>query len=149
MLLYNRESVYSTYFYSYALKPLWCGQEKGESIQLSAAGDFHQIEQPSKLENWRDNNECPTAPGSLKDDFLQPLSDHQSILISVSSRCLRKGSVCEHPHLMRIKYYGSKDKPLGNFLKDSLFNVVSYNVHFFWVCFWMLLLYHKILSELG
>jgi len=108
-----------------ALKLLWCGQEKVESIQLSSAGDFQQLEQPSKLENTREVNESSTAPGSLKDDFLPPLSDHQSILISVSSRCLRKKSVCEQPHLMRIKYYGRKDKPLGKFLKDSLFNVVS------------------------
>ncbi|KAG0587219.1 hypothetical protein KC19_2G149200 [Ceratodon purpureus] len=101
---------------------LW---EKGYNPILSPAGDVYQLEQPSKLENAKDINERSTVQGTLKDDFLPPLSDHQSILVSLSSRCLRKGSVCERPHLKRIKYYGSSDKPLGMFLKDSLFNVSS------------------------
>lgn len=93
-------------------------------MQLSSVGDLHQLEQLSKQENM-DFNEGSTAQGTvMKDDFASPLSDHQSILVSLSSRCLRKGSVCERPHLKRIKYYGSSDKPLGKFLKDSLFNVV-------------------------
>jgi hypothetical protein len=57
-----------------------------------------------------------------KDDFPPSPSDHQSILVSLSSQCLS----CERPRLKRIKYYGPSDKPLGKFLKDSLFNAVSY-----------------------
>ncbi|CAK9869380.1 unnamed protein product [Sphagnum jensenii] len=53
-----------------------------------------------------------------KDDFPPSPSDHQSILVSLSSQCLS----CERPRLKRIKYYGPSDKPLGKFLKDSLFN---------------------------
>ncbi|XP_024401237.1 1-phosphatidylinositol-3-phosphate 5-kinase FAB1A isoform X2 [Physcomitrium patens] len=99
--------------------------KEGSSMQLSSVGDLHQLEQLSKQENM-DFNEGSTAQGTvMKDDFASPLSDHQSILVSLSSRCLRKGSVCERPHLKRIKYYGSSDKPLGKFLKDSLFNVTS------------------------
>lgn len=79
----------------------------------------------SKFENTSDSYESSVASRGLKDDLLPPLSNHQRILISVSSRCSRKGIVCEQPHFMRIKFYGSKDKPLGKFLKDSLFNVVS------------------------
>ncbi|XP_020268970.1 1-phosphatidylinositol-3-phosphate 5-kinase FAB1B-like isoform X2 [Asparagus officinalis] len=49
-------------------------------------------------------------------------SDHQSILVSLSSRCIWKGTVCERAHLFRIKYYGNFDKPLGRFLRDNLFD---------------------------
>ncbi|XP_023635482.1 1-phosphatidylinositol-3-phosphate 5-kinase FAB1A isoform X2 [Capsella rubella] len=59
---------------------------------------------------------------SSKGDFLPSASDHQSILVSLSTRCVWKGSVCERAHLLRIKYYGSFDKPLGRFLRDNLFD---------------------------
>ncbi|XP_054782980.1 1-phosphatidylinositol-3-phosphate 5-kinase FAB1B-like [Prosopis cineraria] len=61
-------------------------------------------------------------PLSLKEEFSTSLSDHQSILVSVSSRCVWKGTVCEKSHLFRIKYYGNFDKPLGRFLRDHLFD---------------------------
>ncbi|EPS61762.1 hypothetical protein M569_13032, partial [Genlisea aurea] len=51
-----------------------------------------------------------------------PSSDQQSILVSLSSRCVWKGTVCERPHFFRIKFYGSSDMPLGRFLRDHLFN---------------------------
>ncbi|KAL5208959.1 hypothetical protein ABZP36_004582 [Zizania latifolia] len=49
-------------------------------------------------------------------------SDHQSILVSLSIRCVWKGTICEPSHMLRIKYYGNFDKPLGRFLRDCLFN---------------------------
>ncbi|XP_027333448.1 1-phosphatidylinositol-3-phosphate 5-kinase FAB1A isoform X2 [Abrus precatorius] len=55
-----------------------------------------------------------------KEDFLPSTSDHQSILVFLSTRCVWKGTVCERSHLVRIKYYGSSDKPLGRFLRDQL-----------------------------
>ncbi|KAF7813970.1 1-phosphatidylinositol-3-phosphate 5-kinase FAB1B [Senna tora] len=61
-------------------------------------------------------------PMPLKEEFPSSLSDHQSILVSLSSRCVWKGTVCERSHLFRIKYYGSFDKPLGRFLRDHLFD---------------------------
>nr|GLL23278.1 1-phosphatidylinositol-3-phosphate 5-kinase FAB1B-like [Ipomoea trifida] len=61
-------------------------------------------------------------PGSSKEGFPPPSSDHQSILVSLSSRCVWKGTVCERSHLFRIKYYGNFDKPLGRFLRDHLFD---------------------------
>ncbi|KAG2728507.1 hypothetical protein I3843_01G204100 [Carya illinoinensis] len=71
----------------------------------------------------------PEAQGALKEDpvpvkeeFPPSPSDHQSILVSLSSRCIWKGTVCERSHLFRIKYYGSFDKPLGRFLQDHLFD---------------------------
>ncbi|XP_051135010.1 1-phosphatidylinositol-3-phosphate 5-kinase FAB1B-like isoform X2 [Andrographis paniculata] len=59
---------------------------------------------------------------ALKEEVLPSPSDHQSILVSLSSRCVWKGTVCERSHLFRIKYYGSFDKPLGRFLHDQLFD---------------------------
>ncbi|MQL93056.1 hypothetical protein Taro_025686 [Colocasia esculenta] len=57
----------------------------------------------------------------LKEEFPPSPSDHQSILVSLSTRCVWKGTVCERA-LFRIKYYGSFDKPLGRFLRDHLFD---------------------------
>jgi 1-phosphatidylinositol-3-phosphate 5-kinase len=51
-------------------------------------------------------------------------SDHQSILVSLSIRCVWKRSICERAHLLRIKYYGNADRPLGRFLRDTLFEQV-------------------------
>lgn len=62
--------------------------------------------------------------GSSKEEFPPTPSDHQSILVSLSSRCVWKGTVCERSHLFRIKYYGNFDKPLGRFLRDDLFDQV-------------------------
>ncbi|KAL0396947.1 UNVERIFIED_CONTAM: 1-phosphatidylinositol-3-phosphate 5-kinase FAB1B [Sesamum calycinum] len=59
---------------------------------------------------------------TLKEDFPPSPADHQSILVSLSSRCVWKGTVCERSHLFRIKYYGNFDKPLGRFLRDHLFD---------------------------
>ncbi|KAA8541583.1 hypothetical protein F0562_022735 [Nyssa sinensis] len=60
--------------------------------------------------------------GSSKEEFPPSPSDHQSILVSLSSRSVWKGTVCERSHLFRIKYYGNFDKPLGRFLRDHLFD---------------------------
>ncbi|ESQ48550.1 hypothetical protein EUTSA_v10019882mg [Eutrema salsugineum] len=68
------------------------------------------------------NSENPKEPQSQKEEFPPSPSDHQSILVSLSSRSVWKGTVCERSHLFRIKYYGSFDKPLGRFLRDHLFD---------------------------
>ncbi|CAN4115567.1 unnamed protein product [Withania somnifera] len=61
-------------------------------------------------------------PASSKEEFPPSPSDHQSILVSLSSRCIWKGTVCERSRLFRIKYYGNFDKPLGRFLRDNMFD---------------------------
>ncbi|XP_050383832.1 1-phosphatidylinositol-3-phosphate 5-kinase FAB1B isoform X2 [Argentina anserina] len=66
--------------------------------------------------------------GTLNEEFPPSPADHQSILVSLSSRCVWKGTVCERSHLFRIKYYGSFDKPLGRFLRDHLFDQ-TYQCH--------------------
>ncbi|KAL5755459.1 hypothetical protein ACOSQ2_020205 [Xanthoceras sorbifolium] len=70
----------------------------------------------------QESNNHPEEPGPSKEEFPPSPSDHQSILVSLSSRCVWKGTVCERSHLFRIKYYGSFDKPLGRFLRDHLFD---------------------------
>ncbi|KAF5962119.1 hypothetical protein HYC85_003328 [Camellia sinensis] len=60
--------------------------------------------------------------GSLREEFSPSPSDHQSILVSLTTRCVWKGTVCERAHLLCIKYYGTFDKPLGRFLRDHLFD---------------------------
>ncbi|KAL3511564.1 hypothetical protein ACH5RR_024281 [Cinchona calisaya] len=67
-------------------------------------------------------NQVFEEPVSSKEEFPPSPSDHQSILVSLSSRCVWKGTVCERSHLFRIKYYGNFDKPLGRFLRDHLFD---------------------------
>lgn len=81
--------------------------------------------------------------GSSKEEFPPSPSDHQSILVSLSTRCVWKGTVCERAHLFRIKYYGSFDKPLGRFLRDHLFDQV-----FVLFCFLFPLLSFIILLQL-
>lgn len=66
---------------------------------------------------------CGTPLGAFSKVAPSP-SEHQSILVSLSSRCLSKGTVCDRAHLVRIKYYGSTDMPLGHFLRNGLFNTV-------------------------
>ncbi|XP_075087237.1 1-phosphatidylinositol-3-phosphate 5-kinase FAB1B-like [Nicotiana tabacum] len=69
-----------------------------------------------------DGKHVHDEPASSKEEFPPSPSDHQSILVSLSSRCVWKGTVCERSHLFRIKYYGNFDKPLGRYLRDNLFD---------------------------
>ncbi|KAI9079791.1 hypothetical protein K1719_038201 [Acacia pycnantha] len=43
-----------------------------------------------------------------------------------TSHCVSKGMVCEHAKLLRIKFYGSDDKPLGRYLYENLFDQTSH-----------------------
>lgn len=72
-----------------------------------------------------DGKHVHDEPASSKEEFPPSPSDHQSILVSLSSRCVWKGTVCERSHLFRIKYYGNFDKPLGRYLRDNLFDQVN------------------------
>ncbi|XP_010259723.1 PREDICTED: putative 1-phosphatidylinositol-3-phosphate 5-kinase FAB1C [Nelumbo nucifera] len=58
-------------------------------------------------------------------EIFSAAENHQSILVSFSSRCVLKGTVCERSQLLRIKFYGNFDKPLGRFLRDDLFDQMS------------------------
>lgn len=60
--------------------------------------------------------------GFSKAGVMPSRSDYPSILVSLSRRCILKGTVCERNQITRIKYYGSFDMSLGRFLRDKLFN---------------------------
>lgn len=55
------------------------------------------------------------------------INNSHSMLVSMSSRCVPKGMVCEQAQLLRIKFYGSSDKPLGRYLSEDLFDEVKNN----------------------
>lgn len=59
-------------------------------------------------------------------EYFSAADAHQSILVSFSSHCVLKGTVCERSQLMRIKFYGCFDKPLGKYLRDDLFDQVIF-----------------------
>ncbi|XP_043694899.1 putative 1-phosphatidylinositol-3-phosphate 5-kinase FAB1C isoform X2 [Telopea speciosissima] len=59
-------------------------------------------------------------------EYFSAVDNHESILVSFSSCCVLKGKVCERSQLLRIKFYGSFDKPLGRFLRNDLFDQASF-----------------------
>ncbi|CAL0312145.1 unnamed protein product [Lupinus luteus] len=59
-------------------------------------------------------------------EYFSATDGHQSILVYFSSHCVSKGAICERTRLLRIKFYGSFDKPLGRYLSDDLFGDTSY-----------------------
>ncbi|XP_051144421.1 putative 1-phosphatidylinositol-3-phosphate 5-kinase FAB1C [Andrographis paniculata] len=46
--------------------------------------------------------------------------NNQNILVSFSCHRILNGDVCERSRLLRIKFYGSSDKPLGRYLRNLL-----------------------------
>lgn len=61
----------------------------------------------------------------ISSEYFSATETHQSILVSFSSHCVLKGTVCERSRLLRIKFYGCFDKPLGRYLRDDLFDQVT------------------------
>jgi 1-phosphatidylinositol-3-phosphate 5-kinase len=60
------------------------------------------------------------AKDKLSAGYLSGTDNNQSILVSLSSTCIPKSLACERSHLLRIKFYGSFDKPLGRYLREDL-----------------------------
>ena len=58
-------------------------------------------------------------------EYFSATETHQSILVSISCHCVLKGIVCERSRLLRIKFHGRFDKPLGRYLRDDLFDKVN------------------------
>ncbi|KAG0460976.1 hypothetical protein HPP92_020986 [Vanilla planifolia] len=52
-------------------------------------------------------------------------ANNQSIILSLSSTCVHKETVCKFPQLIRIKFYANGDKPLGRYLLEDLFDKTS------------------------
>ncbi|CAA0824501.1 Putative 1-phosphatidylinositol-3-phosphate 5-kinase FAB1C [Striga hermonthica] len=88
--------------------------ELGYRETLSEAYDVDREARPSSLDtgiNQKEDAECFSTNNA-----------HPSILVAFSSHCMAKGSVCERSRLVRIKFYGPSDKPLGRYLRDDLFD---------------------------
>lgn len=58
-------------------------------------------------------------------EYFSSADTKQSILVSFSSRSVLKRTVCERSRLLRIRFYGSFDMPLGRYLRDDLFDQAS------------------------
>ncbi|XP_052881581.1 putative 1-phosphatidylinositol-3-phosphate 5-kinase FAB1C isoform X7 [Gossypium arboreum] len=88
--------------------------EKRETVTEEERHNMHELEKSKKIIEDEASSGCFSATDT-----------HQSILVSFSSRCVLKGTVCERSRLFRIKFYGSFDKPLGRYLQDDLFDQAS------------------------
>ncbi|KAK6146796.1 hypothetical protein DH2020_020665 [Rehmannia glutinosa] len=84
------------------------GQMEGQSGEVSALA----------VADGADGVEASTAYYSANDN-------NDSILVSLSSHCILNGTVCERSRLLRVKFYGPSDKPLGRYLRDDLFDKSS------------------------
>ncbi|KAL0326909.1 UNVERIFIED_CONTAM: putative 1-phosphatidylinositol-3-phosphate 5-kinase FAB1C [Sesamum angustifolium] len=58
-------------------------------------------------------------------EYCSTNDNNESILVSFSSHCILNGTACERSRLLRVKFYGPSDKPLGRFLRDDLFDKSS------------------------
>lgn len=76
-------------------------------------GQFRKVNEQEKP-NTNAGNEIPREYFST--------ADNQSILVSLSTTSILKGTTCTPSQLLRIKFYGSFDKPLGRYLRDDLFD---------------------------
>ncbi|KAK9101643.1 hypothetical protein Scep_025073 [Stephania cephalantha] len=101
--------------------------EQGKQVSLDASSDYDAsvknqpvVTELSSIHHDGSNNQ--EELGSSKEEFPPSPSDHQSILVSLSTRCVWKGTVCERAHLLRIKYYVNFDMSLGSFLRYQLFD---------------------------
>ncbi|GJR01212.1 1-phosphatidylinositol-3-phosphate 5-kinase FAB1B-like protein [Tanacetum coccineum] len=97
------------------------------NVSMSEIADRATAEGLSlKLDARTGKDYATTTP---KEEFPPSPLNHQSILFSLSSQCVLKGTACERSHLFHINYYGNFDKPLGRFLQDNLFDQVTHADH--------------------
>ncbi|KAG8047616.1 hypothetical protein GUJ93_ZPchr0008g12981 [Zizania palustris] len=104
----NLESVVSDHLFAY-------NSESGNKIAAKPSV-------PLNVQISHDDDSSKDDSVVKKDEIPASPADNQSILVSLSSRCVWKETVCQRPNLLRIKYYGNFDKPLGRFLRDQLFD---------------------------
>lgn len=65
-----------------------------------------------------------TGDAEASSEYYSANDNSQSILVSFSSHCILNGSVCERSRLLRVRFYGPSDKPLGRYLREDLFDEV-------------------------
>ncbi|KAK7317860.1 hypothetical protein RJT34_02436 [Clitoria ternatea] len=107
-----------------------CNESEGGTI--FSTRDLLQSElQQTMVQEEREHGEIDdTTKDKINEDelsgeYFSATDGHQSILVYFSSHCVSKGTVCERTRLLRIKFYGSFDKPLGRYLRDDLFDQAS------------------------
>lgn len=61
--------------------------------------------------------------------------NNQSILVSFSCHNILNGTVCERSRLIRVKFYGPSDKPLGRYLRNLFDKVTLFPLYFLMVLF--------------
>ncbi|RZC61333.1 hypothetical protein C5167_023081 [Papaver somniferum] len=120
------------------LSPLSYDQQQWKERPFSVIPSEHQLsssaqEEGSTFENVLQSSEVTELASTadrvdwsdVSSEYFSTTDNNQSILVSLSSRCVLKGTVCEPPTLRRIRFYGSTDKPLGRYLRDDLFDKAS------------------------
>ncbi|WVZ64904.1 hypothetical protein U9M48_014353 [Paspalum notatum var. saurae] len=107
-----------------------------ESLESSISADIchngaltMKSNQPCHSDNCRSHPSLDDFQASDSDDkdrlsagYLSGAESSQSILVSLSRTCIPKSLACQRSHLLRIKFYGSFDKPLGRYLREDLFD---------------------------
>lgn len=87
-------------------------------VKDHAKGLNHLIEEEGNL---REGGMLEQLEENGNLNYFSAANSH-SILVSLSTSCVSKGTICESSKLMRINFYGSFDKPLGRYLCDDLFD---------------------------
>lgn len=140
MVDYSGENVVSDPYYNNLTSNLTLESDYLYQCNESEGDTMSRIRDPlhtNLLETTvREERECEIAD-STKDkinedefsgEYFSATDGNQSILVYFSSHCVSKASVCERTRLLRIKFYGSFDKPLGRYLHDDLFDQVSHAI---------------------
>ncbi|QCD82988.1 1-phosphatidylinositol-3-phosphate 5-kinase [Vigna unguiculata] len=132
---YRSESVLSDSYYNNFTSNLTvdsdyihpCNESDGDTI--FSTRDFSQsglletmVQEERECGEVADSTKDKTNEDELSGEYFSATDGHQSILVYFSSHCVSKGTVCERTRLLRIKFYGSFDKPLGRYLRDDLFD---------------------------
>ncbi|XP_075633057.1 putative 1-phosphatidylinositol-3-phosphate 5-kinase FAB1C [Castanea sativa] len=94
-----------------------------DSSALNQCEDFKSMAQDQMLAGEMNGSTRSERAdeNEVSSEYFSAAETHQSILVSFSSHCVLKGIVCERSRLLRIKFYGCFDKPLGRYLRDDLF----------------------------
>uniref|UniRef100_A0A6N2N5B8 Uncharacterized protein n=1 Tax=Salix viminalis TaxID=40686 RepID=A0A6N2N5B8_SALVM len=96
-----------------------------ENLSLPELQDIMGVEEGQLLVTHESVHSEKIDEDEVSSEYFSATDTYQSILVSFSSRCVLKGTVCERSRLLRIKFYGNFDKPLGRYLRDDLFDQKS------------------------
>ena len=97
-----------------------------ENLSLPELQDIMGVEEGQLLATHESVHSEKIDEDEVSSEYFSATDTYQSILVSFSSRCVLKGTVCERSRLLRIKFYGNFDKPLGRYLRDDLFDQVTH-----------------------